>query len=200
MVYNDWKNLGWEPYVQSWLARRKEKRLVDPLKTLFEKYITKVLEFRRKNCKELVPTGELNAVTSLCYLLEALATVENGVDPADTDNFERMLELWFLFSLIWSLGASVNEDGRKKMDNFIREMEGQFPPKDTVYEYYVDTKTKNWTLWEEKLKGAWRYPSKLVKVVTLFTHHFLSIFGGLSSFSTPSTCSLDYRSLRCNLL
>lgn len=188
MVYNDWKNLGWEPYVQSWLAKRKEKRLVDPLKTLFEKYVTKVLEFRHKNCKELIPTGELNAVTSLCYLLEALATVENGVDPADADNFERMLELWFLFSLIWSLGASVNEDGRKKMDNFIREMEGQFPPKDTVYEYYVDTKTKNWTLWEDKLKGAWRYPSKLVQ--PLLTHHFLSIFGELPSFCTPSSCSL----------
>ena len=162
MVYNDWKNLGWEPYVQSWLARRKEKRLLEPLKALFEKYVTKVLEFRRKNCKELVPTSELNSVTSLCYLLEALATAENGVDPADTENFGRMLELWFLFCLIWSVGASVNEEGRKKMDNFIREMEGQFPPKDTVYEYYVDTKTKNWTAWEEKLKGTWRYPSKLV--------------------------------------
>ena len=31
---------------------------------------------------------------------------------------------------------------------------------DTVYEYYVDVKTKNWMLWEEKLKGTWRYPSK----------------------------------------
>ena len=40
MVYNDWKNLGWEPYVQSWLARRKEKRLIEPLKALFEKYMT----------------------------------------------------------------------------------------------------------------------------------------------------------------
>lgn len=160
MVYNDWKNLGWEPYVQSWLARRKDKRLVESLKALFEKYVAKVLEFRRKSCKQLVPTGELNSVTSLCYLLEALATVENGVDPADGDNFDRMLELWFLFCLIWSVGASVNEEGRKKMDNLIREMEGQFPPKDTVYEYYVDTKTKNWTLWEEKLKGTWRYPAK----------------------------------------
>ncbi len=46
---------------------------------LFDKYVSKVLEFRKKNCRELVPTGELNAVSSLCYLLEALATPENGV-------------------------------------------------------------------------------------------------------------------------
>ena len=25
MVYNDWKDLGWEPYVKSWLSKRKDK-------------------------------------------------------------------------------------------------------------------------------------------------------------------------------
>ncbi len=40
-----------------------------------------------------------------------------------------MLELWFLFCLIWSVGASVDENSRKKMDTFIRELEGQFPAK-----------------------------------------------------------------------
>ena len=40
-----------------------------------------------------------------------------------------MIELWFLFSLIWSICASVDEDSRKKMDNFLREIEGQFPAK-----------------------------------------------------------------------
>ena len=79
MVYNDWKDLGWEPYVTSWLSKRKDKKTVDPLRGLFDKYVSKTLEFRRKNCRELVPTGELNAVTSLCSLLEALATPENGV-------------------------------------------------------------------------------------------------------------------------
>ena len=82
------------------------------------------------------------------------------VDPVDSENFSHMLELWFLFCSIWSLGAGVDEDGRKKMDNMIRELEGQFPPKDTVYEYYVDVKNKSWGLWEEKLKGSWRYPTK----------------------------------------
>ena len=39
------------------------------------------------------------------------------------------MEQWFLFSVILSLCAGVDEEGRKKMDSFIREMEGQFPPK-----------------------------------------------------------------------
>lgn len=45
------------------------------------------------------------------------------------DSYSRMIELWFLFSLIWSICASVDEDSRKKMDNFLREIEGQFPAK-----------------------------------------------------------------------
>ena len=59
------------------------QKSVEPLQKFFEKYVTKVLDFRRMNCKELVPTGELNAVTSLCYLLDALATSENGVCQAN---------------------------------------------------------------------------------------------------------------------
>ena len=29
MVYNDWKDLGWEPYVRSWLNKRKDKVAVN---------------------------------------------------------------------------------------------------------------------------------------------------------------------------
>ena len=55
------------------------QKLVDMLRKLFDKYVARVLEFRRKNCRELVSTSHLNAVSSLCYLLDALVTHENGV-------------------------------------------------------------------------------------------------------------------------
>ncbi len=51
----------------------------------------------------------------------------------------------------------MDEDGRKKIDTYIREMEGAVPNKDTVYEYYVDPKNKTWVHWEEKLRGGWKY-------------------------------------------
>ena len=110
--------------------------------------MAKVLEFRHKNCKELIPTSQLNSVMSLCKLYDALATPENGVcslylfsskvnkcnfllkvNPDDVDNYPRMVEMWFLFSLIWSVCASVDEDSRKKIDTLLREMESQFPAK-----------------------------------------------------------------------
>ncbi|XP_045920170.1 dynein axonemal heavy chain 2 isoform X2 [Micropterus dolomieu] len=156
MVYNDYIDLGWKPYVQSWLDKRPKAEM-DHLKRLFEKYIESTLKFKKNNCKELIPITELNGVTSLCCLYDSLATSGNGVNTEDTDNLGRIVELWFIFSLIWSLCASVDEDGRKRMDNFLREMEGSFPIKDTVYEYYVDTKNKTWVSFEDKLPKGWCY-------------------------------------------
>lgn len=40
-----------------------------------------------------------------------------------------MIEFLFLFCLIWSICASVDEDSRRKIDNYLRELEGQFPAK-----------------------------------------------------------------------
>ncbi|PVD19154.1 hypothetical protein C0Q70_21718 [Pomacea canaliculata] len=180
MVYNDYSDLGWEPFVTCWLeTKQKEKGLVDELKRLFDKFLIKILNFKRANCKELVPIAELNGVTSLCKLFDSLGTVENGVDPADTENFSRMVELWFQFCMIWSICCSVDEDSRKKIDNYIRETEGTFPNKDTIYEYYVDPKNKTWVHWEEKLKGGWKYNpalpffKQIVPTVDMVRYQFL---------------------------
>ncbi len=54
--------------------------LVEELRRLFDKYLEKVLEFRRENrVRELVSVPELSGVVSLCRLLDALATPQNGV-------------------------------------------------------------------------------------------------------------------------
>lgn len=51
------------------------------------------------------------------------------MNPADTDNYAFMVEMTFVFSMIWSVCASVDEDGRKKIDSYLREIEGSFPNK-----------------------------------------------------------------------
>ena len=51
------------------------------------------------------------------------------VNQDDAEGYHRMIDLWFQFCMIWSLCASVDESGRRKMDTFVREMEAQFPPK-----------------------------------------------------------------------
>lgn len=38
-----------------------------------------------------------------------------------------LLEKWFTYALIWSFGATVNEEGRKWIDITVREIESMFP-------------------------------------------------------------------------
>ncbi|KAM4612372.1 dynein axonemal heavy chain 2 [Polymixia lowei] len=178
MVYNDCSDLGWKPYVQSWLDKR-DKAEADHLKRLFEKYTEKTLAFKKSNCKELVPITELNGVTSLCRLYDSLATPNNGVNPTESEHYGRMVELWFVFSLVWSICASVDEVGRKKMDILLREMEGTFPYKDTIYEYYVDSRHKTWASFEDQLPKGWRYTANtpfykiMVPTVDTVRYNFL---------------------------
>ncbi|XP_063786889.1 dynein axonemal heavy chain 2 [Pseudophryne corroboree] len=188
MVYTDHTSLGWKPYVQSWLEKRP-KAETETLQRMFDKYVGRILEYKHQNCKDLVPQEDTSGVISLCKLYDSLATAENGVNPADTDNYSRMVELWFLFCLIWSVCASVDEDGRRKIDNYMRELEGSFPSKDTVYEYFVDPKSKNWLNFEEKLPKGWRIPPNApfykIMVPTVDTVRYQFIVSALVSHQSP---------------
>lgn len=76
-------------------------------------------------------------------------------------------EVLFCCSMIWSVCAGVNETGRKKVDAYIREMEGVFPLKDTVYEYFVDVRTQAFVSWELELPDNWRYDPESVQFCLL---------------------------------
>ena len=39
MVFLDYNELGWRPYVDSWLALKEEQVLAEELRRLFEKYM-----------------------------------------------------------------------------------------------------------------------------------------------------------------
>lgn len=59
--------------------------------------------------------------------------------------------------MIWSICATTDEEGRKKLDVFIREKEGIFPIKDSVYDYLVDHVNRSFVSWEDRLPYAWKY-------------------------------------------
>jgi len=51
--------------------------------------------------------------------------------------YRSLLEKWFVFSLIWSFGGSVNEHGRKIIDYHMRDIDSMFPHANTVYDYFI---------------------------------------------------------------
>ncbi len=183
MVYLSAKDLGWKPYVKSWirygsaaigLYKADEKQRVldgtnvkvterkqevrDLLETFVDKYVEETLEFKRLNCKETVTLSPFAAVKSLCKLFDALSTKENGCNPADK-NYTKMMERWFVYCLVWSVCGAVDAQGREKCDKFIRDIADPPYPMTagaTVYEFYVDSKKQDWVLWRTRVNKLWR--------------------------------------------
>eukprot|EP01083_Nonionella_stella_P148882 472039_1 len=161
MVYLDVTKLGWEPFAQSWLSNLNELDGAGctHLWSLFEQHVLNFLDFKKHECVEPIPITDFNAVRSLCNLFKCLATKENGVDSTDEANYLRMVEMYFLFSLVWSCGAAVNEESRKKVDEFLRSSEANLPPLNSVYDYCIDGQKKIWVMWHDRLQDDWRPPS-----------------------------------------
>lgn len=71
--------------------------------------------------------------------------------------------------MIWSICGCVNEDGKHRINVYIRGLESVFPVKDTVYHYYVDNNYCKFKHWEEKLSmNAWEYITECVSFCYLF--------------------------------
>lgn len=48
----------------------------------------------------------------MCKLFDALCGKINKTDDEDPDAFYLYIEKWFVFCLIWSIGATVDEGSR----------------------------------------------------------------------------------------
>ena len=83
-------------------------------------------------------------------MLDAGPTGEEGVTVPDCD--EDTVEPWFLFALIWSIGASADNDGRaafgERMLKMTEEAGCKCMPKlkegTNLYDYKYDVETKCW--------------------------------------------------------
>ena len=160
MIYCDISGLGWRPYIDSWLqakeADEEQKESVPILASLIEKFFAKFLEFKRLNVNEMLPLSQCSCIASFCKLYDAVATPQNGVKFGD-ENCNKFIEMWFMYSVAWSLGGAADEAGRKKLDQYIRELDAQLPAKGTLYDFFVDVTKVQYTPWDEKVNAKpWR--------------------------------------------
>ncbi|CAF1355620.1 unnamed protein product [Rotaria magnacalcarata] len=163
IVYCDYEKLGWKPYLESWLKQRESQDLRTELANCITKYLESIMKYKHMYCKELIPIHELNGIISLTKLFDTFwytNEIQTQINENETMS-GRLIEMWFVFCLMWSIAASVNDEGRRKIDIFFRETEGTFPNKDTVFEFYVDAHNRTWIHWEEQLKEGWIYNSEI---------------------------------------
>lgn len=97
---------------------------------------------------------DLSAIPDMSFSWKALKVADNPSFIMQEPDYK---DVFCVCSVIWSVCASVDENGRKKLDNIIRDMESIFPVKDTVYEYFVDVRSKSFVSWEVKISDQWKY-------------------------------------------
>lgn len=62
-----------------WIVCVSSQADAETLQRMFEKFINKLLIFKKDHCQELVPLSEYSGVVALCKLFSSLSTPEEGV-------------------------------------------------------------------------------------------------------------------------
>ncbi len=86
----------------------------------------------------MVATSEVACIKSFCNLYDSLVLGFKQGEEENHADFLFYIEKWFVFCLIWSVGATVDEGSRREIDNILRDIEPMFPHSNTVYEHYIN--------------------------------------------------------------
>uniref|UniRef100_A0A671Z105 Dynein axonemal heavy chain 11 n=1 Tax=Sparus aurata TaxID=8175 RepID=A0A671Z105_SPAAU len=179
ILYVNPQDLGWSSYVTSWIDTRQAQSERANLTILFDKYVPYCLEQVRCNLKTITPIPESSMVQTLCCLLDCLLTEENT--PADSPR--ELYEIYFVFACVWAFGGALFQDHlndyRAEFSRWwSKEMRAvKFPSQGTVFDYFIDSETKKFSPWSEKMVPFELEPD--VPLQTVLVH-------------TPETICLTY--------
>ncbi|XRB19794.1 dynein axonemal heavy chain [Pseudoscourfieldia marina] len=172
MVYVPPEELGWMPFVKTWVRQLGRElsnedvkveltpETIEFVERLFDRYLPEGLEYVRKNCKEAIPTVDINLVTSTANIFTGMCVPERGVDftkPAE-DLFPMLAKI-FAFAFVFGLGGSMNAVHWDAFDEWVRnkfetqqdECMVKFPPQGLVFDNYMDIQSEILQPWENIL-------------------------------------------------
>ncbi|XP_076032504.1 dynein heavy chain at 93AB [Oratosquilla oratoria] len=153
IIYLNQQDLGWNPYVTSWLDRREIQSEKVNLMVLFDKYIPTCLEVLRVKFKKITPVPEITHLQMLCQLLECLLTTDNV--PAESP--KEFYETYFVFACVWAFGSAMYQDGnvdyRVEFSKWWQQefKTIKFPGNGTVFDYFIEKETLRFAHWSEKI-------------------------------------------------
>jgi len=106
ILYLNPTDLGWNPYVASWIDTRDNATEKAYLLVMFEKYVPICLEALKTKFKIITPIPEITHIQMLCTLLDCLLTPINCPPETTRDVYE----MYFVFSCLWALGSATFQD------------------------------------------------------------------------------------------
>uniref|UniRef100_K7FUS9 Dynein axonemal heavy chain 1 n=1 Tax=Pelodiscus sinensis TaxID=13735 RepID=K7FUS9_PELSI len=129
MVYLEPSILGLRPFAECWLRKIPDiiKPFAEQLESLFSRFLEESISFVRRSVKEIIASTDSNLAMSLLKLLECFyepfIPIE-GIRKLPQEKIARLGELiepWFMFALIWSVGATGDAQSRMAFSLWLRE-------------------------------------------------------------------------------
>uniref|UniRef100_A0ABM5FKF8 Dynein axonemal heavy chain 1 isoform X2 n=1 Tax=Pogona vitticeps TaxID=103695 RepID=A0ABM5FKF8_9SAUR len=152
MVYLEPSILGLQPFTECWLKKVPDviKPFTQNLESLFSRFVEESIRFVRTAVKEVIASTDSNLTGSLLKLLDCFfqpfIPVEGmkKIPPEKTARIGELIEPWFIFALIWSVGATGDAQSRMYFNKWLRikmdeeKVELLFPEEGLVYDYKLD--------------------------------------------------------------
>ncbi|XP_036594745.1 dynein heavy chain 1, axonemal [Trichosurus vulpecula] len=152
MVYLEPSILGIMPFTECWL--RKIPSIMMPFRekfeSLFQRFLEESIKFVREAVKEVIASTNSNLTMSLLKIMDCFFKPflpKEGVKKLPHEKLIRIPELvepWFIFSLIWSVGATGDANSRKTFSAWLKtkmkmeEVGLLFPEDGLVFDYRLD--------------------------------------------------------------
>lgn len=143
-------DLGWNPFVTSWIETLQSPGQRTNLMILFEKYVPPCLEALKTRFKTITPMTEWSMINTLCQFLELLLTPENTPEGCPKEDYE----LYFAWAAVWAFGGQLFKDQlvdwREEFSKWwVTEFKTiKFPSSGTVFDYYI-SQEKKFSPWTE---------------------------------------------------
>ncbi|XP_070067151.1 dynein beta chain, ciliary [Drosophila virilis] len=149
ILYINPQDLGWTPFIQSWLGTRTNASEVATLNVLFDKYIPPLLDLFRSRLKSITPISDIARLQMTCFLLDSMLTPQNVPHDCPKDWYE----IYFVFSVIWGFGSPLFQDQiidwrnefSKWFQNEYRAV--KFPSSGNIFSYYIHNESKKFLPW-----------------------------------------------------
>ncbi|KAK7819786.1 hypothetical protein U0070_012392 [Myodes glareolus] len=152
MVYLEPSILGLMPFVECWLKRLPSiiKPYEEYFNILFLKFLESSITFIRATGKEVITSTNSNLTMSLLKLLDCFFRPflpREGLKKIPSEKLNHIPELiepWFIFALVWSVGATGDYMSRLNFSQWLRmkmmmeHVKLLFPEEGLVFDYRLD--------------------------------------------------------------
>lgn len=192
VLYINESDVGWKPFMDSWMERSKEKKMQgdyinpnakppidDIAKSVFyrcfQTYFEQNPEIHR--LKHIAPVNDIMMIMTACCIIDSqLQEYQDAIKTLKEEDLKIVYEAMFLFACMWAVGGSVggSDDDRdiKEFNTMWRaQAKIKFPEGGMCLDYFYDPGKMQWIPWATRIKPYQAVEEQMFSKIVVDTIH-----------------------------